>query len=54
MSQPVVGRAGFNFFWLATKWARLGWLNKSSTRGGSGRVTRFDSSMDTFEYFCHL
>jgi len=34
----VVGRVRFKFFWLAKKWAELGWLTKSSTRGGSSRV----------------
>jgi len=34
----VVGRAGFEFFWLAKKWVGLGWLTKSSTRGGLSRV----------------
>jgi len=33
----VVGQAGFKFFLLTKKWARLGWLTKSSTRGGSSQ-----------------
>jgi len=33
--QPVMGRAGFKFFWFAQKWAGLDWFTKSSIHGGS-------------------
>jgi len=33
-----MSRAGLEFFWLTEKWARLGWLTKSSTRNGSSRI----------------
>jgi len=34
----VVDWVGFEFFWLAKKWARLGWLTKWSIRDGSSWV----------------
>jgi len=40
----MVGRTGLEFFRLANKWAKLGWLIKWPTHGGSDQVTRFDSS----------
>jgi len=40
----MVGRAGFELFWLTNKWVGLGWLTKWPTHGGPGWVTRFDSS----------
>jgi len=33
----VVGRTGYEIFWLACKWAELDWPTKWPTRGGSGR-----------------
>jgi len=36
--QPAVGRVGLKFFWLANKWAGLGWLTKWSTCGRSSQV----------------
>jgi len=45
--QPMVGRARFEFVWLANKWAGLGCSLSDQPmvgRAGSGRVTRFDSS----------
>jgi len=41
--QPMVGWVRFKFFWLANKWAGLGWLTKWSTHDRSSRVTYFDN-----------